>query len=46
MQGVSTELMIDTGANVSLIDKVEFNRIQELSTGKVPTLPVTNVVII
>lgn len=46
LQGVETELMIDTGANVSLIDRTEFQRIQELSTVKIPTLPITNVIII
>ena len=39
-QGVTTEVMIDTGANVSLIDKVEFNRIREICKEPILTLPV------
>ena len=38
--------MIDTGANISLIDKLELNRIQELSMEKIPTLPINNIAII
>ena len=40
LQGVPTELMIDTGANVSLIDKTELNRIQEAISEKIPTLSI------
>ena len=46
LQGVLTEMMIDTGANISLIDKTELNRIQELSTERIPTLPIHNITII
>ena len=37
---------IDTGANISLIDRLELNRIQELSTEKISTLPINNIAII
>ena len=37
LQGVPTELMIDTGANISLIDITELIRIQESITEKIPT---------
>ena len=46
LQGVATEVMIDTGANVSLIDKVEFNRIKAMCKEQIPTLPVNNMVIV
>ena len=39
-------LMIDTGANVSLIDSTELNRIQEENRVSIPTLPVTNIILI
>ena len=38
--------MIDTGANISLIDRLELNRIQGLSMEKIPTLPINNIAII
>ena len=38
--------MIDTGANVSLMDSTELNRIQEESRVSIPTLPVTNIILI
>ena len=38
--------MIDTGANVFLIDKGEFNRIKDLCNEDIPTLPVSNMVIV
>ena len=37
LQGVNTEIMIDTGANVSLIDQTKLNRIQVFSREKIPT---------
>ena len=46
LQGVLTEMMINTGANISLIDKTELNRIQESSTERIPTLPIHNITII
>ena len=46
LQGVNTELMIDTGANVSLIDRAELDRIQEAIPEKIPTLPINNITII
>ena len=38
--------MVDTGANVSLIDVVEFNRIKEQSKEEISTLPISNMVIV
>ena len=46
LQGVAMEVMIDTGANVSLSDKVEFNRIKAMCKEPIPTLPVNNMVIV
>ena len=37
--------MIDTGANVSLIDNIELGRIQEMGNKTIPTLPVNNIVL-
>ena len=38
--------MIDTGANVSLIDRVELNRIQAENKTIIPTLPINNIILI
>ena len=46
IQGIPTEIVVDTGANVSLIDLVEFNRIKEQSKEKIDTLPISNMVIV
>ena len=46
LQGVITDVMIDTGANVSLIDRVEYNRIKEIYKKNIPKLPINNMVII
>ena len=46
LQGVPTDIMIDTGADVSLIDETELKIIQEHITKKIPTLPVNNITII
>ena len=46
LHGVPTEAMIDMGANVSLIDRIELNRIQENNTEMIPTLPINNITII
>ena len=45
LQGITTEVMVDTGANVSVIDQVEFNRIKETCKENIPTLPISNMVI-
>ena len=37
LQGVMTDMVIDTGANVSLLDKVEYNRIKEVYKKNIPT---------
>ena len=34
--------MIDTGANISIIDQLELDRITELTTERIPTLPINN----
>ena len=46
LHGVLTEAMIDTGANVSIIDQLELDRITELTTKRIPTLPINNMTII
>ena len=46
LHGVTTVVMINTVANVSLIDGIELNRIQENNTEKIPTLPINNITII
>ena len=39
VNGIVTKLMIDTGANVSLIDSAEFNKIQKECKSILPTQP-------
>ena len=46
LNGVLAEAMIDTGANVSIIDQLELDRITELTTERIPTLPINNLTII
>ena len=46
INGVATTLMIDTGANVSLIDSTEINHIQEESKSVIPTLPINNIILV
>ena len=46
VNGIPTELVIDTGANVSLIDSAELNRIQRECKKIIPILPVNNVTLI
>ena len=46
VNGIPTEVMIDTGANVSLIDSTELDRIQRECKKIIPTLPVNNITII
>ena len=38
--------MVDTGANVSLIDKMELDRIQSENKATIPTLPINNIILI
>ena len=45
LQGVMTEVMVDTGANISLIDQTEFNRIKDACKENIPALPVSNMII-
>ena len=44
--GISIKFMIDMGANVSLIDANMYNKIQKESKVSLPTLPVSNIVLI
>ena len=46
INGVQTRIMIDTGANVSLINGIELNKIQ--GEGKTPilTLPIINIILV
>ena len=46
INGVYAKIMIDTAANVSLIDSIELHKIQEKSMKIIPTLPVNNIVLI
>ena len=46
INSVQTTIMIDTGANVSLIDVVELNKIIEEGKKNVLTLPINNIVLI
>ena len=43
---IPTEAMIETGANVSLIDQIALDRIIQLTTERIPTLPINNMTII
>ena len=46
VNGIFTKIMIDTGANVSLIDQLELNKIQSRSKETIPTLPINNITLI
>ena len=46
VEGVFTQLMIDTGANVSIINTNELERIQKECGQILPTLPINNIVLI
>ena len=46
VNGISTTAMVDTGANVSLIDRLELNRIQSENQTTIPTLPINNIILI
>ena len=46
VNGVKAMAMIDTGANVSLIDRIELNRIQIGNKTIIPTLPINNIILI
>ena len=46
INGVQTRIMIDTGANVSLIDGIELNKIQEEGKTPILTLPISNIVLV
>ena len=46
INGTTSTIMIDTGSNISLVDQVELNRLQQGSSITIPTLPINNVTII
>ena len=46
INGILSTIMIDTGSNVSLIDQIELNRLQQGSSVPIPTLPINNITII
>ena len=46
INGILSTIMIDTGSNISLIDQVELNRLQQGSSIPISTLPINNVTII
>ena len=46
INSVQTKIMIDTGANVSLIDAIELNKIIEEGKKHILTLPISNIVLI
>ena len=46
IEGIPTQIMIDTGANVSLINDTELEKIQKQSKQIIPTLPVNNIILI
>ena len=43
VEGIPTNLMIDTGSNVSIISTTELERIQR-ECGTLPTLPLNNII--
>ena len=43
VNGVFTKIMIDTGANVSLIDQLELNKIQSRSKEPISTLSLIHI---
>ena len=46
INGVHTNLMIDTGPNVSLIDGTELNKIQKQYKKIPPALPINNIILL
>ena len=46
VNGLDTRFMIDTDANVSLIDNNEYLKIQKYSKIILPTLPIQNIILI
>ena len=46
IEGFSAQIMIDTGANVSIISNNELDRIQQECHRTLPVLPINNVVLI
>ena len=46
VNGVPVQIMIDTGSNISLIDSIELQKIQEASKTIILTLPISNIVLV
>ena len=46
IEGIPSQIMIDTGANVSIISNSELDRIQQECHRTLPVLPINNVVLI
>ena len=46
VNGVPAQIMIDTGSNISLIDSIEFQKIQEANKTTILTLPISNIVLV
>ena len=46
INGVQTKIMIDTGANVSLINGIELDKIQEEGKKQILTLPISNIILV
>ena len=46
VNGVPTQIMIDTGSNISLIDSIKLQKIQEASKTIILTLPISNIVLV
>ena len=46
VNGVPAQIMIDTGSNISLIDSIELQKIQEASKTIILTLPISNIVLV
>ena len=46
IEGISVPIMIDTGANVSIINRNELDRIQQECHKNLPVLPINNIVLV
>ena len=44
--GVRTKIMVDTGANISLINGIELDKIQEEGKKHILTLPISNIILV
>ena len=46
VEGISAKIMIDTGANISIINIIELERIQKECGRTLPMLPVNNIILV